>query len=312
MNGNYQQLIEFISENSGFSVEDIERKIEAKQAKLSGLISKEGAAQVVAAELNINFEKQIIKIAHVVSGMRKVNLIGKIIETFPVREYSKNGRSGRIASFILADDTSNIRVVLWDENHIDLIVKNEITKESFVEISNASVRNGELHLGSFSEIKSSDKTIEKIVTEKPVFKKEIFQFSPNERVAVRAFIVNVFEPRFFEVCPECRKKVSESKECNEHGRVVSEKRSLLSLIIDDGTGSIRATIFSEDLKKIFSNEELENLDLFAIKKNDFLGKELIVNGLVKRNSMFDGNDFVVSGIEEVDLDKLIEELEQEN
>lgn len=312
MNGNYQQLIEFISENSGFSVEDIERKIEAKQAKFSGLISKEGAAQVVATELNINFEKQIIKIAHVVSGMRKVNLIGKIIEMFPVREYSKNGRSGRIASFILADDTNNIRAVLWDENHIDLVVKNEITKESFVEISNASVRNGELHLGSFSEIKSSDKIIEKIVTEKPVFKKEIVQFSPNERVAVRAFIVNVFEPRFFEVCPECRKKVSESKECNEHGRVVSEKRSLLSLIIDDGTGSIRATIFSEDLKKIFSNEELENLDLFAIKKNDFLGKELIVNGLVKRNSMFDGNDFIVSEIEEINLDKLIEELEQEN
>ena len=310
MNGNYQQLVEFISENSGVSVEDIERKIEAKQAKLSGLISKEGAAQVVAAELNINFEKQIIKIAHVVSGMRKVNLIGKIIEIFPVREYSKNGRSGRIASFILADDTSNIRTVLWDENHINLIVKNEITKESFVEISNASIRNGELHLGSFSEIKPSDKTIEKIVIEKPIFKKEIVQFSPNERVAVRAFIVNIFEPKFFEVCPECRKKVSESKECNEHGRVVSEKRSLLSLIIDDGTGNIRATIFSEDLKKIFSNEELENLDLFAIKKNDFLGKELIVNGLVKRNSMFDSNDFVVSGIEEIDIDKLIEELEQ--
>ncbi len=309
MNGNYQQLIEFISENSGVSVEDIERKIEAKQAKLSGLISKEGAAQVVAAELNINFEKQILKISQVVSGMRKVNLIGKVVEMFSVREYNKNGRSGRIATFILADDTSNIRTVLWDENHIDLIARNEITEGSFVEISNASIRNGELHLGSFSEIKLSDKIIHNLVTEKPVFKKEIIQFIPNERVAVRAFIVNMFEPRFFEVCPECRKKVSESKECNEHGRVVSEKRSLLSLILDDGTGSIRATIFSEDLEKIFSNEELENLDLFSIKKKEFLGKEMIVRGLVKRNSMFEGNDFVVSEFEEVDIDKLIDELE---
>lgn len=309
MNGNYQQLIEFISENSGVSVEDIERKIEAKQAKLSGLISKEGAAQVVAAELNINFEKQILKISQVVSGMRKVNLIGKVVEMFSVREYNKNGRSGRIATFILADDTSNIRTVLWDENHIDLIARNEITEGSFVEISNASIRNGELHLGSFSEIKLSDKIIHNLVTEKHVFKKEIIQFIPNERVAVRAFIVNMFEPRFFEVCPECRKKVSESKECNEHGRVVSEKRSLLSLILDDGTGSIRATIFSEDLEKIFSNEELENLDLFSIKKKEFLGKEMIVRGLVKRNSMFEGNDFVVSEFEEVDIDKLIEELE---
>jgi len=77
MEGNYYRLVEFISENSGVSVEEIERKIEAKQAKLAGLISKEGAAQVVAAELNINFDKQVIKISQIVPGMRKINLIGK-------------------------------------------------------------------------------------------------------------------------------------------------------------------------------------------------------------------------------------------
>ena len=120
----------------------------------------------------------------------------------------------------------------------------------------------------------------------------------------------MFEPRFFEICPECRKKVSENN-CLEHGRVVGEKRALLSLIIDDGTSNIRATIFSEELEKIFSKEELENLDLFSIKKQGFLGKEFIVNGLVKKNSMFDSNDFVISRIEEINLDKLIEELEKE-
>ena len=73
MEENYQQLVEFISDNSGVSVEEIERKIEAKQAKLAGLISKEGAAQVIAAELNINFDKQFIKISQMVPGMRKIN-----------------------------------------------------------------------------------------------------------------------------------------------------------------------------------------------------------------------------------------------
>ena len=114
MEGNYQKLVELIAQYSGLDVGEIERRIEAKQAKLSGLISKEGAAQVIAAELNINFDRQIIKISHVVSGMRKINIIGKVLELFPIREYNKNGRSGRIASMILADDTSNIRTVLWD------------------------------------------------------------------------------------------------------------------------------------------------------------------------------------------------------
>ncbi len=116
------QLVEFISQSSGVSIEDIERKIEAKQAKLAGLISKEGAAQVIAAELNVNFDKQMIKIAQMVPGMRKINLVGKIIELAPIREYNKNGRSGKIGSFVLADDTSNVRTVLWDENHIDLMM----------------------------------------------------------------------------------------------------------------------------------------------------------------------------------------------
>jgi replication factor A1 len=309
MEGNYSQLIQFISENSGVSVDEIEKKIEAKQAKLAGLISKEGAAQVIAAELNINFDKQVVKIAHLVPGMRKINLVGKIIELFPIREYNKNGRSGRIGSFVLADDTSNIRTVLWDENHIDLIEKGKINKDSFVEIGNASIRNGEIHLGSFSEIKISDKVIENVILEKPVITKEIVSFNPNDNAATRAFIVNMFEPKFFEVCPECRKKVSESGECNEHGKIVPEKRALLSLILDDGTDNIRATIFSEVLDKIFTREELENNELFAIKKKDYLGKEMIIKGQVRRNQMFDQNDFIVSELQDVDLDKLIEELE---
>jgi len=310
MEGNYSQLVQFISETSGVSVDEIEKKIEAKQAKLAGLISKEGAAQVIAAELNVNFDKQVVKISHLVPGMRKINLVGKIIELFPIREYNKNGRSGRIGSFILADDTSNIRTVLWDENHIDLIDKGNIVKDGCVEIGNASIRNGEIHLGSFSEIKVVDKVFENVILEKPVITKEIVSFNPNDNVATRAFIVNMFEPKFFEVCPECKRKVSESGDCNDHGKVVPDKRALLSLVLDDGSDNIRATIFSEVLDKVFSKEELENNELFAIKKKDYLGKELLVKGQVRKNQMFDSNDFIVSSFEELDLDKLIEELEK--
>lgn len=309
MEGNYQHLIEFISENSGVSVDEIERKVEAKQAKLSGLISREGAAQVIAAELDVNFEKQLIKISQMIPGMRKINLIGKIIELAPIREYTKNGRSGRIGSFILADETSNVRTVLWDENHINLIEKKEIVSESFVEINNASIRNGELHLGSFSDIKISDKNIENVVKEKPVFEKKIVDFNPNDSVGVRAFIVSMFEPKFFEVCPECRRKVIDGK-CNDHGKVASEKRSLLSLVVDDGTASIRATIFHDELEKIISREELEDQALFASRKKDFLGKEMIIKGQVRRNQMFDSNDLIISDLEDVDIDKLIEKLEK--
>jgi len=308
MEGNYQRLIEFISETCGESVEEIERKIEAKQAKLSGLISKEGAAQVIAAELGVDFDKQVIKISQILPGMRKINLTGKIINLFPVKEYNKNGRSGRIASFILADDTSNIRTVLWDENHIDLFVNGKIGQDSVVELSNASIRNGEIHLSSFSEIKLSDKSIEGVIVDRPVFKKTILDFNLNDNVSTRAFIVQMFEPRFFEVCPECRKKVVDA-ECQTHGKVVSEKRALINFVIDDGTDSIRTVMFSDQLDLLLSKEELENPELFAIKKKDLLGKEVIISGQVRKNKLYGNNEFIVSNLEDINLNELIAELE---
>ena len=308
MEGNYQQLVEFIAQSAGVPVEEVERKIEAKQAKLAGLISREGAAQVIAAELSVNFDKQVIKISQIVPGMRKINLIGKIINLFPIREYNKNGRSGRIGSFILADETSNVRTVLWDENHIDLIDKGNITQEGVVEINNASVRNGEIHLSSFSEIKVSNKSIDDVIIEKPTFQKTIINFNQNDNVSTRAFIVQMFEPRFFEVCPECRRKVVDS-ECQEHGKIVPEKRALLNLMIDDGSDCIRSTMFSDVLEKVIPKKELEDVEAFAKRKQDLLGKEMLVTGQVRKNQMFNNNEFIVSGLDEINIDKVIEELE---
>jgi len=308
MVGNYEQLVELISQTSNIPINEIQRKIEAKQAKLSWLISKEGAAQVVAAELGVNLDKQVIKISQIVPGMKKINLIGKIITLFPVREYNKNGRSGRIGSFILADDTSNIRAVLWDENHIDLIANGKIIEKGVVEINNASIRNGELHLTSFSEIKNSNNVINSVVIEKPVVSKRIIDFNINDLVSSRAFIVNIFEPRFFEVCPECKKKV-ENMECLQHGKVVSEKRFLLSFVMDDGSDSIRAVMFSDNVEKLIEKNELENPEVFSIKKKELLGKELVISGKVRKNKVFDNNEFIIEDVSEVDISKLINELE---
>ena len=59
---NYVRILEKMAKASGLDKEELERRVEAKRAKLSGLISKEGAAQVIAAELGINFDNEKLKI----------------------------------------------------------------------------------------------------------------------------------------------------------------------------------------------------------------------------------------------------------
>src|SRR3989344_3869747 len=125
-NGNYLRILEKISKASGLEKEEIERRVEAKRAKLSGLISPEGAAQIIAAELGISFDNERLKINELLPGMKKVNVIGKIINLFPIRTFERQGKENKVANFIIADETSNIKVVLWDTNHIDLIEKSKL------------------------------------------------------------------------------------------------------------------------------------------------------------------------------------------
>lgn len=309
--GNYEKLLDRISRVSGLEREEIDRKVNAKQAKLSGLISKEGALQIIAAELGVNFDNEKFKIDELVYGLKKVNIVGQIIKLFPVRNFTtKKGEEGKVVNLILADDTSNIKVVLWDTNHIALIENKILSEGSIVEIVNGSMRMGEIHLGSFSEFKPSNEVFSKLVTEKTSKDKIIGELNIGDSVKVRGFVVQVFEPKFFSVCPECKKKVSQNVEgffCVEHGKISPEKRALINIVLDDGSGTIRSVIFNDVLPKL-GLTDLDNLELLSQQRQNLLGKELVFTGNVRMNSYFNNPEFSIDNIEEVDLDSLLKNL----
>jgi len=310
---NYLKVIERISKSSGLEKEEIDRRVEAKRAKLAGLISKEGAAQVIAAELGISFDNEKLKINELLSGMRKVNVVGKIINLSPVRTFTtKKGDEGKVVNFVIADDTSNIKVVLWDTNHIALVEKGEIEIGSVVEISNGGMRANEIHLGNFSELKKSNEIFNDLKTEKVLLEKNISGFKISDNVSARAFIVQIFEPKFFTICPECKKKaVSEGEGyvCAEHGKVVPDKRFLINLVLDDGTESIRSVLFQDASIGLGIGGFEESAD-FSSKKTELLGKEMVFSGEVRLNKYFNNPEFVVEKVRDLDHDEIIASLEK--
>jgi replication factor A1 len=311
MSDNYERILKKISESANVPKEEIERKIEAKRAKLSGLISKEGAAQIVAAELGVSFDNEKLKINELLPGMRKVSLVGKIISVFPVREFEKNGKKGKVANMVIADETSNIKLVLWDTNHISLIETGKIGIGGVIEISNASMRENEIHLGSFSEFRLSNIIIEDAKTERISKEKTIIDFKNMDNTKTRAFIVQLFEPRFFYVCPECKKKATPEGEnfiCAIHGKVPADKRALMNFVIDDGTGTIRAVVFHENLKKL-GIESFEQEELIK-QREKLLGMEMFFSGSIRNNKLFNTPEFIVDSVEEINLDNLVEKLEK--
>ncbi len=311
--GNYERILNRISKSSGLDKEEVERRVEAKRAKLSGLISHEGAAQIIAAELGVNFDNERLKINELLPGMKKVNVVGKVINLFPVRTFVRNGKEGKVANLIIADETSNMKLVLWDVNHIELIEKGKIDKGSVIEAINGGVRDNEIHLGSFSELKLSDKNLEdKDIKKEKVYKeRKIFDFKISSNIKARAFIVQVFEPRFFTVCPECKRKVVSEGEnfvCSEHGKVTGEKRAVMNVILDDGSETIRSVIFHDKLKDL-GITDLENQETLSKQKQELLGKEMFFFGAVRNNNYFNNLEFIIDKAEEVNLDELLQELE---
>jgi ssDNA-binding replication factor A large subunit len=309
----YALLVERISSSAKIPKEEIERRIEARRAKLSGLISKEGAAQIIAAELGISFDSVSLKISELMPGMKKVNVTAKVINIFPVRSFEKNGRSGKVANLVVADETGNSKVVLWDTNHISLIENKDIKSGDVVEIRNGSTREGEIHLSGFSELKKSSAQIQVVKTETSFSEKTIDSLSENAGVLIRGTIVQMFAPRFFSVCSQCGKKVMQEVDgfsCNEHGKVLPKERALLNLVLDDGTETLRTVIFSDQLEKMIPLEKLKDPVQFEIFKNDLLGAEVYVKGMVRKNQLFNNLELSMQDFEKVDPEKLIEKLEK--
>jgi hypothetical protein len=129
---------------------------------------------------------------------------------------------------------------------------------------------------------------------------------------VRAFVVQLFEPRFFYVCPECGKKANKEGEafvCGTHEKVVPEKRAVVNLVLDDGTNSIRAVLFHEVIKEL-GLVDLEDTEKLALQKQKLLGKEMVFSGNVRNNAFFNTPELIIESIKEADLDKVISELEK--
>lgn len=306
--GNYEKMVSLISKSAGLPRSEVESKVNAKRERISGLISKEGAAQIIAAELGVSLDGGKLKIDELLSGMKKVNVVGKILNISPIRTFTtKNGQEGKVVNLIVADETSNIKVVLWDTNHIVKIEKNEISHESVIEITNGMMRENELHLGNFSEIKLSGENLGEVKTARVVKDKKISELSVGDNARIRAFIVQAFEPKSFNVCKECNKKATPESDyfvCVQHGRTIPEKRFLMNFVLDDGTETVRAVAFHENLKNLgFS--ELENPEILRVQREQILGKEMLFSGNARMNKFFNNMEFSINAIEGINVEELI-------
>lgn len=312
-----EEIIQRISFATGMSEEEIKEKIEEKKLELSGLISDEGAAYLVAKEVGVDIvQQQKLNIESLVAGMQNVDIIGKVVKISPVREFNTEKSQGKVANMFLADETGSVRVSLWNDEieKIEGIKEGDVVRiKGYVKDNNIS--GPEIRLGRYGIITKSEEKIENIKN-RTAERSKISELRENNYKEVRAALVQVFEGSiFYEICPQCKSRLKEEKDykCEEHGDVQPEYGIIITGIIDDGSGNMRAVFFNENAEKIIGMTKNDAKKLFdrkkkldAVLEHVSLGKDFILTGKVRRNSFFDRLEFVVSDVKEVEIKKEIE------
>ncbi|HLC51869.1 MAG TPA: OB-fold nucleic acid binding domain-containing protein [Candidatus Nanoarchaeia archaeon] len=288
-----------IIESKMLTSEELESKIKSKINELSGLISEEGAAHIIANELGIELVKstESLKIKELYAGMRNVSTVGKVIRKFEVREFNKNNREGKVCSIMLGDETDTIRVVFWNDQVDSLANVNDndiiILKDVYVKENNGGK---EIHFGDKGgmEINPAGVKVETVRSTTGFNRKTIGNLTEEEGVELMGTVVQVFDPRFFLVHPETGKRL----QGNEQG-ITPALSYVMNLVLDDGTGTIRCVFWKEQTNYLLSKKEdeikeyKENPQNFEDIKTDLLGEQFKLKGRVKRNQMFDRLEFNV-------------------
>ena len=310
------QIKERISQKTGMPEDEINQKIKAKLKQLPGLISEEGAAHIVANELGVKLfdigEK--LQIKNILAGMRNVDLVGKVLQKYELREFVKENSSGKVANILIGDETGVIRIVLWNKQ-ADLL--SQLSEGDVVKIKSGYVRenNGrkEVHLNDMSKliINPPGVTVEvkPYTPAVPVVgaRKQIAEISEADaNVEILATIVQVFDLNFFEVCPQCNKRVrlrDEGFACQTHGKVTPDYNFVLNLYLDDGSDNIRVVFWRDQVEQLLSMNRTQILAFkedpskFEPIKTELLGNMIKISGRANKNQNFDRIELVANQVE---------------
>lgn len=327
----YEQLVEKIKTEKNLTAEQIDEQIKLKMEQLSGLISKEGAAHILANELGIKLAQidAKLKIRDLYAGLRTGEILGRVVRKFDIRAFQSGERSGKVGSFILADETGSVRVTCWNDQTKEM---EPLAENDVVALLDGTVRENrgalEVHLNERTKLlrNPEGKSVAVVVAQATAaLRKQIKALEENQtNVEILGTIVQAYDMKFFERCPACKKRIKEQGvgfQCPEHGVVKPEYSYVMNLYLDDGSGNIRVVLFGNQMQQLLKKTD-DDLQVFRTApatfeklKTDLLGEMLKVTGRVTKNLMFARLELVANKVEtnvnpEEEISRLQQELEK--
>jgi replication factor A1 len=272
-------------------------------------------------------------------NMWDVDIEGKVATVYDVKNFTKkDGSEGQVRNVVIADQTSKIRVTFWDDD-VDKITKlkegdviriiHGYTKEGFRGGLEFTVgRKAEIVLNpkdsQLKQLDLSEVSFESVPTQASrVLIGEIDEGTEGKNVEICGIIVGIGQTGvIYQACPTCNKKLEATGDgyiCKSCGPVKDpEPRMLYKITIDDGSGSIKATLFgnvgekllemtAEEAQKMITKSGKED-EPIRVKSDKILGRYVAMYGRVKK--FRDALDISINGFEFADPVQEIKRLKE--
>lgn len=241
-----EDLFERVVRESGKSSQEIKEMIEKRKEATHGLLSDYGAIYAVAKELGIDIDTENIMITKLsdIKPQKAFNVVGRIKTILPPREFQrKDGSTGKLASVILLDNSSEARLVLWDSN---VEIANRANRGDVIMVRNGYGKDGldgnvEIHASSFSNVLINPK----LKIDLPEIKEEFFK-------------INQLQKDMSSVDLICR--VSAYYPATEFKRSDGSDGIRASFIAEDETGSIRVVLWGEAAKTLLNRNDFVKIE----------------------------------------------------
>jgi len=336
-------ILQSLESKTSLGKEELRKKIKEKEESLSGLISEEGAAYLVAKEMGVNLlnnEKRTLDIKNIIVGMRNVAVAGRVFKISDIINFKKsNGNEGRVVNIFIGDKSGFTRTPLWNDQ-VAIVEDGIIKIGDIVQISGAFAQENiygdvELSIGKYGKIfnvtaeatgseidfPTADELNKNFMQPKTnrTQIKDIDLENGRSTIEIRGTIIDVIKSNFiFNVCPKCGKKAtpkmdSEKFECAEHNEVEAKPEMVVSFMIDDSTGVLRVVAFRTTAEQITTTtaSELNKLSVeerHKLLSGSMVGKEYMVEGRVKQNTQFGRTEMIANKVKDINISEETEKL----
>ena len=142
----YEEIVKKICEEKQMDHEEVHLRVKEKLRQLSDLISKEGAAHIVANELGVKVYEipknlgRRISISELNPAFKGVEMLVKVLKINEVRTFKTAAREGRVMNLLVGDESGTCRLVLWDEKQIKEVEEGFVKEGMTLKIQNCYVR----------------------------------------------------------------------------------------------------------------------------------------------------------------------------